>query len=260
MSGSFSPLRSVLLQPLISVALLVTSLRHPQEATTILSQITNDVLDLNAVQTGLKALIAVGVLYRANKYLERLALNNYVTDKTWDWSREIVLITGGSSGIGAAIVRELCQRNIQVVNVDISPPKVPESPASNVHFYKLDVSSSAAISAVAKQMRAEVGTPTVVINNAGLGGGQLVLDESDETLERIVSINLMAHFKMAKEFLPDMIERNHGHIVTVASMASFSSIPSIASYCATKAGVLAFHECLAGELKSRYGAPKVRMT
>lgn len=260
MSSSFSPLRSILLQPLIPAVLLAASLRNPQEAQGVLSQITKDVVNIDTLQTALKTLLAVGVVYRVNKYLERLALNNYVTDKTWDWSREVVLVTGGSSGIGASIVQQFSERNVKVVIVDISPPPSKTPLPSNTHFYKLDVTSSADIKATAAKIRAEVGSPTVVINNAGIGSGQLVLDEGEEVLERTVAINLVAHFKMAKEFLPYMIEKNHGHVVTVASMASFMALASNASYSATKVGVLAFHEALASELKSRYGAPKVRTT
>lgn len=261
MTSSFSPLRSILLQPLIPAILLAASLRNPQAAQGVLSQITKDVVNIDTLHVALKALLALGVIYRVNKYLERLALNNYVTDKTWDWSREIVLITGGSSGIGAAMAQQFSERNVKVVIVDITPPPPSKTPLpANVHFYKLDVTSSAEIKATATKIRAEVGSPTVVINNAGIGSGLLVLDESDEILERTVAINLVAHFKMAKEFLPYMIEKNHGHVVTVASMASFMSLAANASYSATKVGVLAFHETLASELKSRYGAPKVRTT
>ena len=67
-------------------------------------------------------------------------------------------------------------------------------------------------------------------------------------------------FKLVKEFLPHMVQRNHGHIVTIASIASFASVANNASYSATKAGALAFHEGLAQELKARYGANKVRTT
>lgn len=250
---------------------------YPEASSRILSRLTQDAVGLGAAKAAVTAVL-VGLLYRAHKHLERLALNNFVADDTWDWSREVVLVTGGSSGIGAAIVNDFSARGITVVNLDISPPppqtsapastsksktksKSPPSPSpSKVHFYELDVCSTSAIEAVADKIRAEVGVPSVVINNAGVGGGQLVLDESDATLERTVGINLTAHFRMAKAFLPDMIAANHGHVVTVASMASFVAMPSSASYAASKAGVLAFHEALAGELAWRYRAPKVRLT
>ncbi|KAK5050366.1 hypothetical protein LTR84_003647 [Exophiala bonariae] len=264
MSGSISPLRSILilLQPLVSGALLAATHWYPEEVKTFLSStIIKDTVGLSTIKAGLLPIVLF-LVYHANKHLDRLALNNFTSDTTWDWKREVVLVTGGSSGIGAAIVRDFSRRGITVVNVDISPPPPSKgsTPLSKVHFYKLDVRSSAALSAVAEKIRGEVGAPTVVINNAGLGGGQLVLDESDETLERTVAVNLVAHFKIAKEFAPDMIAKNHGHVVTVASMASFVAVTSSASYAATKAGVLAFHEAFAGELRWRHRASRVRMT
>jgi len=271
MTNTFSPLRSILLQPLIPAVLLAAIVRYPQQAQEYLSQIlTKDTVSINvaSLRTVLTALLSIGVLYRANKYLEHLSLNNYVSDKTWDWSREIVLVTGGSSGIGAEMVKQLTRRGITVVNLDIAPPPPPPPdsktgalPPNNTHyFYKLDVTSSSAIQAVAAQIRREIGTPTVLINNAGLGSGQTILDEGDAILETTLAVNLLAPFKMTKEFLPAMIEKNHGHVVNVASMATFMAMASNASYAATKVGLLAFHESLASELKSRYHAPKVRTT
>jgi short-subunit dehydrogenase len=99
-----------------------------------------------------------------------------------------------------------------------------------------------------------------LINNAGTGSGATILDETEQELQRTFDVNILAHFKLVKEFLPHMIERNHGHIVTIASMASFASVANNVSYSATKAGALAFHEGLAQELKARYGANKVRTT
>ncbi|KEF51783.1 uncharacterized protein A1O9_12120 [Exophiala aquamarina CBS 119918] len=267
MTSTFSLLRSIVLQPLIPAALLAASLGYPQAPQqAFLSQLTKGIVSTNlntsTIHAALKVLLAVGLLYRANKYLEHLALNNYVTDKTWDWSREIVLVTGGSSGIGAAIVRQFAKRGVTVVVLDMAPP-LPDSKTggaspANTHFYHLDVTSSTAIKTVAAQIRSEIGSPTVVINNAGIGSGQLILDEGDEILERTIAINLLAPFRVTKEFLPDMVEKNHGHVVNVASMASFLAIAGNASYAATKVGLLAFHESLASELKSRYGAPKHR--
>ena len=68
----------------------------------------------------------------------------------------------------------------------------------------------------------------------------------------------MAHYWMVREFLPEMIKRNHGHVVTIASMASFIVHAQNVDYCCTKASALAFHEGLSSELRNRYEAPGVR--
>jgi short-subunit dehydrogenase len=65
---------------------------------------------------------------------------------------------------------------------------------------------------------------------------------------------------MVREFLPAMIKKNHGHVVTIASMASFLVLAGNVDYSCSKASALAFNEGLASELKARYNAPEVRTT
>lgn len=88
----------------------------------------------------------------------------------------------------------------------------------------------------------------------------LIVDQPTEETERIFNINILSHFHLVREFLPAMVKQNHGHIVAVASMASFVTQGKNVSYVCTKAAALAFHEGLAQELKHRYNAPRVRTT
>lgn len=98
----------------------------------------------------------------------------------------------------------------------------------------------------------------MLINNAGIGAGMTILDEPIETVHQTFNVNIIAHFNLIKEFLPHMIETDHGHVVTVASVASFITLASNVDYSCTKAAALAFHEGLAQELKHRYSARRVR--
>jgi len=87
------------------------------------------------VQAGFAALLALRLLPWINTWASQRAANNGITDKTWDWSKEIVVVTGGSSGIGANIVRQLEQRDIKVIILDRNPPATktgtcPPSPLS----------------------------------------------------------------------------------------------------------------------------------
>lgn len=75
-----------------------------------------------------------------------------------------------------------------------------------------------------------------------IGNGKTIIETSPEFLEAIMRVNLMSHFLLIKEFLPGMLEAKKGHVVTLASMASFSAAPGLVDYCATKAGALALHE------------------
>lgn len=204
---------------------------------------------------GLQTLSIAGILYICGKALSSLILNNWTSDK-WDWRREVILITGGCSGIGEQIARKFDEHAIKVVVLDITPLKVA-LPAS-VHFYKCDITLPEAIRNTARRIREDVGSPSILINNAGIGTAKSLLDETNEEIQRTFDVNNVAHFWIAREFLPHMIQQNHGHVVTVASMASFITLASNVSYSCTKAAALSFHEGLAQELRHRHGARKVR--
>lgn len=85
-----------------------------------------------------------------------------------------------------------------------------------------------------------------------------ILDKPEEHILTTFAVNNVAHYWTVKEFLPDMIIKNHGHIVSVSSLAGFIAAGEMADYAGTKASVVAFHESLRQELKFWYKAPKVR--
>jgi len=100
----------------------------------------------------------------------------------------------------------------------------------------------------------------VLVNNAGFANSATILSVTPEKLMRLFSVNLAAPFLLTRQFLPEMVAKNRGHIVNVGSMASFSTQANNVDYGATKSGVLAFHEGLLQELKHVYKAPAVRAT
>lgn len=131
---------------------------------------------------------------------------------------------------------------------------------SNVYFYKADITSPKRLPELGRQIREEHGDPTVLINNAGVGYNMNILDKTEDQLRRTFEVNTMAHFLLFKEFAPAMIKRNHGHIVTIASMASFLVHAQNVDYACTRASALAFYEGISQELKHRYNANKVHTT
>lgn len=130
--------------------------------------------------------------------------------------------------------------------------------AANVFYYQCDITSPSTISAVAAEIRRDVGEPTVLINNAGVARGKSILDATEKDVRFTFDVNTLAHYWMAKEFLPSMVVKNHGMVVTVASIAAYITVPNMVDYAASKAAAMSFHEGLTAELKTRYKAPRIR--
>lgn len=131
------------------------------------------------------------------------------------------------------------------------------STAPTVDFHKCDITSTASIDKVATALRTTLGAPTVLILNAGICRGKPLLENTDADLNATFGVNTIAHYKLAREFVPNMVAKNHGMIVTVASSAAWVTAPRMTEYAASKAAALAFHEGLASELVVAK-APKVR--
>ncbi|KAL9105528.1 MAG: hypothetical protein Q9227_009325 [Pyrenula ochraceoflavens] len=170
--------------------------------------------------------------------------------KSWNFPRELAVVTGGSSGIGLVTSRLLAARGLTVIILDVQEP--PSSLLSDyrVHFYNCDITSSSAVTSTASTIKQTHGPPSILINNAGIGGAHGILDTSEAYLHKIFAVNLFSHYLTVQAFLPEMLARDKGHIVTIASTASFITIPTIVDYNATKAGALSFHEGLTAEIRA----------
>lgn len=127
-----------------------------------------------------------------------------------------------------------------------------------VSYFACDLSSRSAIAKTAASIRAALGNPTVLINNAGVARGKTILETTEQDINLTFKVNTLAHFFLTQEFLPSMAERNHGMVVTVASIAGYITASKMVDYAASKAAAITFHEGLTAELVSHYHAPKVR--
>ncbi|KAM4055141.1 short chain dehydrogenase [Hirsutella rhossiliensis] len=205
--------------------------------------------------TTLTVLLSLSLIVRADAWLSDKARNNWIDD-AYDWSKEIVLVTGGAQGIGGSMVRFLDDKGIMVVVLDLQPMSFTTS--SRVHHFHCDIRSPERVKAVADAVRAKVGHPTVVINNAGVVRGKTVLDAEPTDVRFTFDVNTLSHFWVTKAFLPNMTARNHGMVVTVSSIAAWAAAPGMVDYSASKAAAKVFSEGLAAELSAIYGAPNVR--
>ncbi|EER31320.1 conserved hypothetical protein [Candida tropicalis MYA-3404] len=162
---------------------------------------------------------------------------------------DIVLITGGASGLGKQLVLQLKYKKANVVVFDIKIPSEPEK-VPGVAYYQCDVSDRQQILQTQKMVQREIGVVTVLINNAGIATGKTVLDLSYLEIEKTIQVNLLSSFYTIKAFLPDMILKNRGYIITIASVLGYMSPARLSAYGASKSGLIALHESLTYELGS----------
>ena len=111
----------------------------------------------------------------------------------------------------------------------------------------MDVTNRALVYDVAKQ----VGDIDILINNAGIVTGKTILDCPDHMMEKTVQVNTIAHFWTIKAFLPAMIAKNKGHVVTIASAAGLNGVAGLVDYCASKFGAVGIAESLMMELRKK---------
>lgn len=186
---------------------------------------------------------AASVVVAANDYLTKQAANNWVRGSPWSWDDEIVVVTGGSSGLGASISRALLARNRRApVVVDFQPLRWTPPPDARVHLYRCDLSDPSALAATCSSIKRDVGHPSVLFNNAGLARGSNLLEGQAADVNITMRTNLTAPFLLAREFLPEMARRDHGHVVNTGSLVAILPAPTMVDYAATKAGLAALHE------------------
>ena len=121
-----------------------------------------------------------------------------------------------------------------------------------------DVAQRENVYRVADETRAAAGVVDVLINNAGIVNGKGILELPDEKIAATFAINTLSLFWTTKAFLPQMIERGRGHVVTIASAAGLIGVPKLTDYAASKWAAVGFDESLRAELRN--SAPAIRTT
>lgn len=167
-----------------------------------------------------------------------------------------VLITGASSGIGAACAEQfakahaqliLCARRIEIMNA--LAEKLKKQFQIEIFCMQLDVKNYSEIKKQLSALPEKFKNIDILINNAGLAAGRDAVQNSDvNDWEEMINTNVKGLLYMTREILPQMIARNSGHIINIGSIAGHSVYPQGAVYCATKFAVKVFSEGLRMDL------------
>jgi len=96
----------------------------------------------------------------------------------------------------------------------------------------------------------------MIVNNAGVIQGKLLVDLSPDDINQTFGVNTLAHFWTLKAFLPGLLKRKQGHIVTVSSAMGLTGVSAMSDYCASKHALIGLHESLRAELDFKYKCPK----
>jgi 2-dehydro-3-deoxy-L-rhamnonate dehydrogenase (NAD+) len=156
----------------------------------------------------------------------------------------VALVTGGSSGIGAAVAQRLLAEGARVASLDLA-----EQAPEGVVGIAGDVSSSADVEAAVARVTSELGPVDVLVCSAGITGGSLrTVDVDDDEWRRVFAINSDGVFFCNRAVVGGMTERGYGRIVNVASIAGKEGNPMAAAYSASKASVIAMTKAIGKDL------------
>lgn len=165
-----------------------------------------------------------------------------------------VIVTGGSSGIGASIIDELLEQGVVVANFDLQPGKVVHE---NLYYFQTDISERQQVEENVSKVVKEFGQIDGLVNNAGINVPRLLVDEenphgqfelSDEVFDKMMAINQKGLFLMTQAVARAMMPRHEGVIINMSSECGLEGSEGQSPYAATKAAVNSFTRSWSKEL------------
>ena len=152
----------------------------------------------------------------------------------------VAVVTGGGSGIGAAIAKELAERGARVAVLDLRP--------GDAHLpIACDIGDDASVRAAIARAAEELGGIDVVVNNAGIGAAGSIADNDEDEWRRVWDINVMGIMRVTRAALPWLRRSRAAAVVNTASIAATAGIPQRALYSASKGAVLALTKAMAAD-------------
>jgi short-subunit dehydrogenase len=167
---------------------------------------------------------------------------------------KMMLVTGASSGIGAATAKAAARVGAQVVLCARTRSKL-EQVADEIRqagrrawVYPVDLTNADAVREMARQLSNDVGTPDIIVNNAGAGQWLFAEETSAEESVQMMAAPYFAAFFITRAFLPDLLQRQSGYIVNVTSAAAYMAWPGATAYTAARWAMRGFTEALQADL------------
>ena len=175
-----------------------------------------------------------------------------------DFSGKVALVTGSSSGIGAAIAQELAVGGANVALHYRSNPDGVEQVADAIRsqggqcrIFKADVSNAAEAADLVKQVESELGPIDILVNNAGITRDTLLMTMKEEDWDAVITTNLKSVYAVTRAALRKMLRQRGGRIINITSVVGLSGQAGQTNYAASKAGIVGFTKSLAREVGSR---------
>ena len=178
-----------------------------------------------------------------------------------DFKGKTAVITGAGSGFGLALARIGASLGMQLVLIDVQQDTLEAASAemqaagAQTMAFRLDVSDAAQMEAMAQKVKAHWGAPHLVLNNAGVGSGGLIWENTTQDWDWVLGVNVMGVVHGVRLFTPMMLEAAahdatwQGHIVNTASMAGLLNPPNMGVYNVSKHAVVALSETLYQDLR-----------
>jgi len=167
---------------------------------------------------------------------------------------DIALVTGATRGIGAAIAQALAGAGATVVGTATSESgakTITEALGGNGRGIVLNIADEESVQAAIKDIQGNEGSPTIVVNNAGITRDNLLLRMKAEEWDEVLSTNLSGAYRVSKACLRGMMKARGGRIINISSVIGVMGNAGQANYAAAKAGLIGFSKSLAREIGSR---------
>jgi len=167
----------------------------------------------------------------------------------------VALVTGGSRGIGRAIALRLAEMGASVAICGRDAKALAATTADlktrteRVFSHAADVTRSAEVISLVEAAQQALGSISILVNNAGIGGFGPVQEKSEEDWDKVLDTNLKSLFLVSRAVVPSMIRRGGGDIVNIASLAGRNTFAGGGLYCASKWGVYGLSGCMAEDLR-----------